>query len=69
MKHFILVLVIACASALPVMAGAIPTDGSPEPPPTSTNQATSAPGETPSDGKMSEAALSALLTALGLALI
>ena len=67
MKQFLFALVIICALALSVMAGAIPTDGAPEPTPTATNQTTSTTqGEIPSVGKISDAALSALLTALGL---
>lgn len=74
MKHFLSILVMICASALPVMAGAIPTDGSPEPVPAGTNQTTSdtTPGEIPTMGgpqSLSDAALSAILTALGLASI
>lgn len=74
MKHFLLILLMTCVTALPVMAGAIPTDGSPAPPPTGTSQTTNVTtsGDIPSVGSLdyvSEAALSALLTALGLAAI
>ena len=74
MKHFIFALLMTCVTALPVLAGAIPTDGSPAPTSNGTNQTTSATssGEIPSVGSldhMSEAALSALLIALGLASI
>jgi hypothetical protein len=74
MKHFLFVLLLICVTALPVMAGAIPTDGSPTPPPAGTNQTTNLTslGDIPSGGfldTMSEAAVSALLTTLGLASI
>ena len=69
MKHFLLVFAIACMSALPVMAGAIPTDGLTQPTPAVPNQTPSAMalGDIPSVGTVWETALPGLLTTLGLA--
>ncbi len=74
MKRSLATLIVSCILSIPVSAGQIPTDGSPTPPPSGTNQTTNttSPGEIPSGGfldPMSEATLSGLLTALGLASI
>lgn len=71
MKRFSVALALMVLVSVSAFAGEIPTMGAPEPPPQQTT-ATTNPGEIPSDGTAqspSDAALSALLTALGLALI
>jgi hypothetical protein len=70
MKRFLMALALACLLAVPALAGDISTSGSPAPPPNGTTQTTTpaSPGEVPSVGaaeQLSDAALSALLTALG----
>jgi hypothetical protein len=74
MKHFVFVVLMIAVTTLPVMAGAIPTDGAPTPTSNGTNQTTNStsPGDIPSGdslGCISDATVSALLTALGLASI
>ena len=62
---------LTCALSLTVIAGEIPTSGAPQPPPPQTSS-TASLGEIPTDGEaitISDAALSALMTALGLASI
>ena len=71
MKRFLMATAIACAISATTLAGDIPSDGAPTPPPPQTSS-TSSLGEIPSDGEaitISDAALSALMTALGLASI
>jgi hypothetical protein len=74
MKKVMATLALSCFLSVSILAGQIPTDGSPVPPPAGTNQATNDtnPGEIPSGGEaitISDAALTALMTALGLASI
>jgi hypothetical protein len=74
MKRFLATLIMSCVLSIPVSAGQIPTDGSPAPPPNGTNPPTNitSPGEIPSGGffdSISEATVSAILSALGLASI
>ncbi|HZE63037.1 MAG TPA: hypothetical protein VE056_04120 [Pyrinomonadaceae bacterium] len=71
MKRFFMASALACVFSISTLAGEIPTDGSPKP---QSQQATSPTrlGDIPSGGKaqsLSSAAISALLTALGLAAI
>jgi hypothetical protein len=71
MKRFLMATAIACALSVTTLAGDIPSDGAPQPPPPQTTSPTLL-GEIPSDGgarSLSAAAISALLTALGLASI
>ncbi len=71
MKHLLMAAAIACALSVTSMAGEIPSGGAPTPQPQPTT-ATTNPGEIPTLGKgqsLSDVALSALLTALGLASI
>ena len=69
MKRFLLATAIACALSATTLAGDIPSGDAPHP----QSQQTTSPsvlGEIPSGGapdQISDAALSALLTALGLA--
>jgi hypothetical protein len=68
MKRFLTASAIACALSVAALAGEIPSDGAPQPPPQQTTGTTN-PGQIPTDGlvtTISDAALSALLTALGL---
>lgn len=71
MKRLLMAAAIACAISVTTLAGDIPSDGAPRP----QSQGTTTPtllGDIPSDGRaesLSNAALSALLTALGLASI
>jgi hypothetical protein len=72
MKRFMMTIALTCVLSIPALAGGIPTVGAPDPPPpdgiTQTTNTTS-PGEVPTGGfaeQMSEAALSALLSVLGL---
>jgi hypothetical protein len=70
MKRFVMTAVLACTLSVPAFAGEMPTGGSPAPPPPVEGVTTSAtlPGEIPCGfaDQISEAALSALLTVLGL---
>ncbi len=71
MKHFLMAVALLAALCTRGIAGDIPTDGSPKP---QSQQATSPTllGDIPSGGKaqsLSSAAISALLSALGLAAI
>lgn len=71
MKRFLMATAIACALSITTLAGEIPSVGAPQPPPQQTTSPTLL-GEIPSDGgarSLSGAAISALLTALGLASI
>lgn len=71
MKRLLMATAIACALSITVLAGDIPSGGAPQPPPPQT-AITATLGDIPSDGGvqlLSDAALSALLTALGLASI
>lgn len=68
MKRFLITTVLTCVLSSSALAGDIPC-GSPAPPPAGTTQATSAtePGDGHSPGsQISSAALSALMTLLGL---
>jgi hypothetical protein len=71
MKRFLMATAIACALSMTTLAGDIPSGGAPQP---QSQQAASQTllGDIPSVGKaqsVSSAAISALLTALGLASI
>lgn len=69
MKNIFMAVVFVCVLSLSAFAGDIPTVPGPQPPPTNTTNVSSM-GEIPSDGSevsLSNAALSVLLTALGLA--
>jgi hypothetical protein len=71
MKRFSAALALIVFVSMSVFAGEIPTMGAPQPPPPQTSS-TASLGEIPSDGEaitISDAALSALMTALGLASI
>jgi len=69
MKRFLMAMAIACALCITTLAGEIPSGGLPQP----QSQPTTSPtllGDIPSVGKadsLSGAAISAILTALGLA--
>jgi hypothetical protein len=69
MKRFLMATVVACALATTTLAGDIPSGDAPKP----QSQQTTSPtllGDIPSGGgSISDAAVSALLTALGLASI
>jgi hypothetical protein len=69
MKRIFVALAFACVFSIPTLAGEIPSDGAPKP----QSQQTTSPtllGEIPSGGaSISDAAIYALLTALGLASI
>ena len=72
MKRCLMASALACVFSISVVAGEIPTDGSPQPHSQSTTTVTTSPGEIPSDGgarSISDAAISAILSALGLAAI
>jgi hypothetical protein len=65
MKRFVLTTIVLCTLALPVLAGQIPSDGSPAPQPTPTPTASA--GEIPTSGvakELSSEALTTLLSAL-----
>jgi hypothetical protein len=69
MKRLLMATAIACAISMTTLAGEIPSGGAPQP---QSQQTTSSAvlGDIPSDGvaqSISDAAVSALLTALGLA--
>ncbi|HBB86014.1 MAG TPA: hypothetical protein DC047_00180 [Blastocatellia bacterium] len=71
MKRFSVALALMVLVSVSASAGEIPTMGAPQPPPQQTTT-TMNPGEIPSvpaAEQLSDAALSAILTALGLALI
>lgn len=63
MKRFLTTIVLLCVLSVSVLAGQIPTDGSPTP--SGTTQTTS-PGDIPTGGQMSNAALTFIQTVLGL---
>jgi len=71
MRRFLTAWTLACVFSIPTLAGEIPSGDAPKP----QSQQTTSPtllGDIPSDGKaqsLSSAAISALLTALGLAAI
>jgi hypothetical protein len=65
MKRFLTTIVLACALSVSVLAGQIPTDGSPTPPPAGTMQATSL-GDIQNGGQIYSAALTFIQTVLGL---
>jgi hypothetical protein len=70
MKRFFVASAFACVFSISTLAGEIPSDGAPKPQSQQTT-VTADPGDIPTDGQLasvSDAALSALLTALGLAL-
>ena len=70
MKRFVMATAIVCALSVTTLAGDIPSDGAPQPQSQSTSPTLL--GEMPSGDKaqsFSTAAISALLTALGLASI
>lgn len=74
MKRFLSAMSLTCILAVSAFAGEVPTSGAPSPPPPATNQITSAalPGEVPTSGyveQISDAALSGLLTVLGLVVV
>ena len=69
MKRFLVALTLTCALSGSALAGDIPTCGAPAPAPSGITQTTSAtsPGETVGSAQqISDAALSVLLTVLGL---
>jgi hypothetical protein len=69
MKRFLMATAIACAISATTLAGDIPSDGAPKPQSQQTTSLTPL-GDIPSGDmveSMSDAALSALLAALGLA--
>lgn len=71
MKRFVMTVAFTCVLAAPTLAGDIPSVGAPSPAPPATTQTTStpSPGDIPTVGvadQTSSAALSALLTVLGL---
>jgi hypothetical protein len=75
MKRFVLTVALVCAVSSSTLAGEVPTGGiAPPPPPQAQTSSTTSPGEVmpgevPTGGfaqQISDAALSALLTALGL---
>ena len=71
MKRLLMTVAIACALSVTSMAGEIPSGGAPTPPPQQT-ASTVVLGEKPTSGapqSISDAALTALMTALGLASI
>jgi len=71
MRRFLAALALTVVVSVPAFAGEIPTMGAPQPPPPQTASNTIL-GDIPSDGgvlSVSDAAISALLTALGLASI
>jgi len=70
MKRFLVATAIACALSVTTLAGEIPSGGAPQPQPQATSPTLL--GDIPSGGKaqsLSSAAISALLSALGLAAI
>ena len=71
MKCFLMATAVACALSVTTLAGDIPSDGKAQPQPQPTASSTVL-GDIPSVGvaqSISDAALSAILTALGLASI
>jgi hypothetical protein len=71
MKRFLMTIALACILSSSALAGEIPISGVPSPQPSGTIQTTSATpsGEVPTSGyleQVSDAALSTLLTVLGL---
>ena len=71
MKRLFMAAAITCAISVATLAGDIPSVGAPTPPPPQTSS-TSSLGDIPSGDEaitISDAALSALMTALGLASI
>lgn len=75
MKRLLTIFALTCALSVSVLAGQIPTVGTPQPPPPVTTNTTSpgdilsVPGEIPSGDsaeQISDAALSVLLTLFGL---
>ena len=70
MKRLLMATAITCALSITTPAGEIPSGGAPQPPPPQ-NGSTTTLGDIPSGGvqSLSDAAISALLTALGLASI
>jgi hypothetical protein len=69
MKRLLMATAIACVFSMSTLAGDIPSGGAPQPQPQPTASSTIL-GDIPSDGvaqSISDAALSAILTALGLA--
>lgn len=71
MKRLLMASAITCAISINALAGDIPSVGAPQPPPSQTSSEASL-GDIPSGGEaitISDAALTALMTALGLASI
>ena len=70
MKRFVTATALACILSISTLAGDMPTGGAPVPPPGGSPQTTTStsPGDTSSDGSegITDVALSALLTVLGL---
>ena len=68
MKRFLTILMLSCILSVPVVAGEIPTSGSPAPASNGTPVTINStdPGDIPTDGKaeLSSEALSALLSVL-----
>ena len=68
MKRFVLAISLTVAISSSVLAGDIPTDGSPAPVPSASGQIPTVPGEVPTVGmadQISSDAWSALLSMLG----
>ena len=71
MKRFVMTIALTAVLSSSALAGDIPTDGSPSPPPKGSTQATTptSPGDVPTVGsaeQISDSALSAFLAMLGL---
>jgi opacity protein-like surface antigen len=74
MKRFLAAIALACAFSVSALAGDVPTSGAPSPQAsgTTTTSASSLPGDVPTSGyaeQVSDTALSALLTVLGLVVV
>jgi len=75
MKRFMMTIAFTCVLSIPASAGLIPTVGAPDPPPPAgitQGTSTTSPGEVPTGGyagQVSDAALSGLLTVLGLLVV
>jgi hypothetical protein len=74
MKRFMMTIALVCVLSSSALAGEIPTSGVTSPPPGEPTETTSAtsPGEIPTSGfeqQISDAALSGLLSVLGLVVV
>ena len=74
MKRFFAAIALACAFSVSALAGDVPTSGAPSPQPSGTTTISTSPdpGDVPTSGypeQISDAALSALLTVLGLVVV